>query len=682
MLRKSQGGILPQKVFRTPFGRLHQGLILRNPCQFELQQAALARAQQISGAAQGEVDVGNFKAVVGAAHRFHAHSGVVGQLGARHQNAVALVRPPAHPTAQLVQLAESKTLGVLNDHDAGVGHVHAHLNDGGGHHDLGFPAHKTLHFVVFVRRFHPTVHNAHGVLRRRKVAPDALVTVHQVLVIQGLRLLNERIHQVDLTPQRNLLFEEAPNAEPVAVRAVHRFNGFAAGRQFVDHGTIQIPVSAHGQGARNGGGGHHQHVRRDGALFPQCSALGHAKPVLFVHNRQSQLGKGHAVLQQGVGAHDEIHFSGGQIGQNPVALGGFGAAGEEFQLQVHGLRVGKEPSVVLLGQNFRGGHQAGLGAVVFGQEHAQKGHHGLSGTHVALEESVHLEAGPDVLANFPNHAFLRLRQFKRQLVFVKMQKIRSDAVKYTPAVGFLALGFLHLQPHLQQKQFFKGQALPRGGKGVGVRGEVHAAHGFVPNGPVELAEPVFRQPLRYVGRVQVDGGSCNEFGQPAGVKPAGGEFLRGGIDREQSPHGPLAEVGPLFHLRMGDVSFVLEGGDFAVHHYFFVQGQAGFDPLGALKPNQFQGSGGVFKLRYNPFFWSGPGFRQARNGAPELNLCGPLHCLRHRVKLRAVHVAKGVVLEQIAHGAQAQFSRQKRGALRPHPFEVLQRTVPHSHAQK
>ena len=48
-----------------------------------------------------------------------------------HQEAVALRRAAAHAPAKLVQLGQSEALGLLDHHDAGVGYVHADLDDGG-----------------------------------------------------------------------------------------------------------------------------------------------------------------------------------------------------------------------------------------------------------------------------------------------------------------------------------------------------------------------------------------------------------------------------------------------------------------------------------------------------------------------------------------------------------------------
>ena len=54
------------------------------------------------------------------------------------QDAVALVGAAADASAQLVQLREAEALGVLDDHDGGVGNVDADFDDGGGDQDVDF----------------------------------------------------------------------------------------------------------------------------------------------------------------------------------------------------------------------------------------------------------------------------------------------------------------------------------------------------------------------------------------------------------------------------------------------------------------------------------------------------------------------------------------------------------------
>ena len=44
--------------------------------------------------------------------------------------------PPAHTAPQLMELGKAEAVGVLDGHHGGVGHIHPHLDHGGGHQHL------------------------------------------------------------------------------------------------------------------------------------------------------------------------------------------------------------------------------------------------------------------------------------------------------------------------------------------------------------------------------------------------------------------------------------------------------------------------------------------------------------------------------------------------------------------
>ncbi len=64
------------------------------------------------------------------------------------------------------------------------------------------------------------------------------------------------------------------------------------------------------------------------ALGVQALALGHAEAVLLVDHRQGQVGEGHVVLEQGVGAHRHRRLARGQGGELVAALDALVAASQ------------------------------------------------------------------------------------------------------------------------------------------------------------------------------------------------------------------------------------------------------------------------------------------------------------------------------------------------------------------
>ena len=56
-----------------------------------------------------------------------------------------------NPAAQLVKLGDTEPVGIKNDHERGVMHIHAHLNDGGGHQHIDLPGRKSRHGALLIR---------------------------------------------------------------------------------------------------------------------------------------------------------------------------------------------------------------------------------------------------------------------------------------------------------------------------------------------------------------------------------------------------------------------------------------------------------------------------------------------------------------------------------------------------
>ena len=80
-----------------------------------------------------ELDLGELEAVAGRCQRAQA---LIVVRGSREEHAEAATGPTPDAAAELVELAEPEAVGVLHDHDRGLGHVDAHLDDRGGDEDV------------------------------------------------------------------------------------------------------------------------------------------------------------------------------------------------------------------------------------------------------------------------------------------------------------------------------------------------------------------------------------------------------------------------------------------------------------------------------------------------------------------------------------------------------------------
>ena len=183
-----------------------------------------------------------------------------------------------------MQGAQAIPLGVFNDHDRGVGHIHAHLDDRGGDEGVQPPGLEILHNGGFLLGLELAVHQAHPPLGQ-----------------QGLG--NVFIDEIHLPPGVDLPVQKAVQRSPLFAGDAPGLDRLAARRKLIQNGDVQVAVDQQAQRAGDGGSAHDQQVGVLG-LFGQHPALADAKAVLLVHHGQAQPGKFHALAEDGVGADD------------------------------------------------------------------------------------------------------------------------------------------------------------------------------------------------------------------------------------------------------------------------------------------------------------------------------------------------------------------------------------------
>lgn len=100
--------------------------------------AALHCTFYVARTAHAHIGFGYHESVGGLCHQFKALSRLFGNLKLRHKYAVALICATAYTSTQLVQLTQAESLGILNQHYCGVGHIHAYFYYSGGYKNLCF----------------------------------------------------------------------------------------------------------------------------------------------------------------------------------------------------------------------------------------------------------------------------------------------------------------------------------------------------------------------------------------------------------------------------------------------------------------------------------------------------------------------------------------------------------------
>ena len=138
MRRVGQVGVLRQQGFGFVLRDAQRAGILHKVGHPQRGQAVLRLAEEIAGAARFEVVFGHGEAVGRAAQKAQALAHRIAAV-VRDQDAAGIRRAAPHAAAQLVQRRKAEALGVLDDHDGGVGHVDADLDDGGGDQHVQLP---------------------------------------------------------------------------------------------------------------------------------------------------------------------------------------------------------------------------------------------------------------------------------------------------------------------------------------------------------------------------------------------------------------------------------------------------------------------------------------------------------------------------------------------------------------
>ena len=116
----------------------------------------LLEAKQLAHASLLHIFFSQVEAVLAVAHYLQARQRF-GSIHSREQHAVRLLTATPHATTQLVQLGEAKALGIFYHHQRSIGHIHAYLDNGGAHQNLGMACYKVGHNSFFFGRLEPTM---------------------------------------------------------------------------------------------------------------------------------------------------------------------------------------------------------------------------------------------------------------------------------------------------------------------------------------------------------------------------------------------------------------------------------------------------------------------------------------------------------------------------------------------
>ena len=390
----------------------------------------------------------------------------------------------------------------------------------------------------------------------------------------------------------------------------------------------------------------------------------HAEAVLLVDDGKPEALEFDRLLHEGVGADDAADLPGGDRRAPRRALTPLQAGGQQRHADAERLQQPAKRREVLLGENLRRRHHRRLVPRLHRRAYRQRGHHGLAGADVPLQQPVHRVRRGHVAADVVPHAFLRRRQREGQ---ARAQPAEQLAAR---PHGHAALPrrarAQNSQAELQEEEVVEGQAAH------GVRalaftgGEMRTAHGLGQrHEPPPRAHWIGQRLLDVVG-VGLDEAPDQRaqrlLWQSLGARVHGDE--RAGVDRLVV--GGLHRF-PLLHLQ---ADLVLVARAAAVHDHPLPTLHGTGDPRAA--PDGGRGVAALVAQHDLQRMARAPGRRRADTDHDAGARCDLARADGAQWgEARAVLVAQRQVEERVADGDQA-LPLELLRAVRPHPLHVLQ----------
>ncbi len=306
-------------------------------------------------------------------------------LGGEEEVGVGPLAGPAHPSPQLVELAQAHHVGPVDDQGVHRGHVDARLDDRRTDENVVLALPEVEDDPLQPTLVHLPVGHRHPGLGYQLPQPvgDPVDVLHPVVDEEHLSL-----------PQQ--LPADRLAHRPLVVGPHVGEDGLALGGGGVEDGEVADAGEAHLQGAGDGRGREGEHVdvgpeALDGLL------VGDAEALLLVDHQQAQVLELDVVREEPVGADDHVDAPVGQPVDHLLGLAGREEAGQDLDPhRVAGVALG-EGAEVLLGEQGGGDEDGGLHPLLDGLERGPDGHLGLAEADVAADQAVHGAVGLHVV---------------------------------------------------------------------------------------------------------------------------------------------------------------------------------------------------------------------------------------------------------------------------------------------
>ena len=311
------------------------------------------------------------------------------------QQAGRRLRTAPDAAAQLVQRGQAEALGLFDQHDRRLRHIHADLDDGGRDQKA-----RCAGGEIGQRRFpHRQILQAMGHADQAgetgRQFGEAILGGHRII---ALAAGDGADHPVGAFAARQRFPQPVDDVGQALLAHDAGGDGLAAGGFPFQSADGHLAPLGQQQRARDGGRGHHQHIRIP-PLIGQHQPLPDPEAVLFIDDGKAEVVELHRILEQRMGADDDADPPGGEAAQNLLPLRPLHRTGQQPHLDPCGqAELGQRPQM-LPRQQFGGRHQRALRARFDRAEHRQHRDQRLARADIALQQAQHAAGGGHVGAD-------------------------------------------------------------------------------------------------------------------------------------------------------------------------------------------------------------------------------------------------------------------------------------------
>ena len=419
------------------------------------------------------------------------------------------------------------------------------------------------------------------------------------------------------------------------------------------------------------------------ALVEQAIPLMHTETVLFIHHHQPQAVENDRILEQGMGAHQHLQRTVGQVIQQLPTAGPRRGSRQQGDAHMELRQPLTEVAVMLLGQHLRGGHQGPLPARGNGAEQRCNGNHRFARAHVPLHQTGHGFAARQIGFDLLKHPLLGCGEAEGQKIHELPHKPIGTGleiqVRARPGAQRLASA---QQTELQEQKLIEHQPAPSPIEALAVLGRMQGLQGLRQCRQLEL--PLHRGGERIRPRCREGQDLIDQAAEPIRANPFGEGIHRekpadaGGFDRRRGAVQHLDQrilkgdaVGAVFHQTTDG-----HGGTNGVETLLAFEVSRRTEAFARQETAHLQATGRVLQLELNDgevgVPWADESVATANRG--DDRGCFPRHQRLNAAHRGVIDMITGVIAEQVADQKQADRSQPCR-EFRTHTTDLGDGTI-------